>query len=181
VSARVHAVRQRKGPLDAIRAYDTINDMVAEDKTTARLTRGMATIIRFPGRTTNQQRHVEVTDHGFLVGYLSMLAENKSGEFSARLRTDSEDGAVVCSASADVARKLREHLFETVKVFGTGRWERRSQGWVVARFNITDVARVEPGTVRNVIDRLRALKIDWLDDPLGYLSDLEDRESSILQ
>lgn len=180
VNARVFAVRQRKGPLDAMRAYDSMNEMVAEDRTTARLTRGTATIIRFPGRSVDKLQRVEMTDQGFLVGYLYMLSESRSG-FHARLRVDSESGVVMCSASADMAKKLREHLFEPVKVFGTGKWKRYDQGWVVVGFDITSVVRIESISVRNLIDRLRKLEIDWPDDPLGYLADLDDREDSTLQ
>lgn len=173
VSARIARIRSGDAPQDALRAQDALNEMLAEDNTTARLTRGSATIIRFPGLLQKQHESIELHDVGSLVGRLYMLSEVKD-YFHARLRL-SEGGMIQCRINSDMARKLREHLFENIRVFGRGVWRRESAGaWRVMEFEISDVAKITRGGLRAEIEQLRKLDIRWPEDPIGEISRLND-------
>lgn len=179
VSARVSSVRAGTAPADAMKAYSVINAMLAQDRTTALLRDSSAVIIRFPGKVVEHKVLVEVPDSGTVIGYLYMLSD-AGKEFHARIRLES-GGTLQCTVSGDIAKKLRDHLFETVKVYGRGVWARSESGdWAVVSLEINDVVRAESARLRSVVDQLRKLDIEWPEDPLGYLDDL-NREGGTIQ
>lgn len=179
VNARVSGVPSGTAPADAMKAYSVMNTMLAEDKTTALLRDRSAVIIRFPGKVIERKALVEVPDSGSVIGYLYMLSD-AGKEFHARIRLES-GGTLQCTVSGDIAKKLRDHLFETVKVYGRGVWARNEGGdWAVVSLEINDVVRADSARLRSVVDQLRQLDIEWPEDPLGYLDDL-GREGGTIQ
>lgn len=178
VSARVNGIRSGTAPADAMKAYGVINAMLAQDKTTALLRDRSAVIIRFPGKIAERKALVEVPDSGSVVGYLYLLSD-AGREFHARIRLES-GGTLQCTVGSDIARKLREHLFETVKVYGRGVWARSEGGaWTVVSLEINEVIRAESARLRTVVDQLRKLDIEWPEDPLGYLEGINRNAGTI--
>ena len=53
-----------------MRGYDEINDMLSEDRGSAKLMRGSATIIKFPGTERRKLADLEVQNAGYVSGYL---------------------------------------------------------------------------------------------------------------
>lgn len=172
VAARVEAVRAGAGNADAIKAFDAINRMLCEDAATASIQRGTATILRFPGKAVLPYRALTVTDTGSVTGYLYMLSHGKDG-FSARLRVD--DGAIICGVQKRAISALKECLFETVRVSGLGRWRQDDAGaWRIQTMSIESVKLLKTSGLRTAIEDLRAIEVDWPEDPLGYLADLNE-------
>lgn len=66
--ARVHAVRERRAPADAMRAFSRINTMVAEDRGPARMTFGSAVVLRFPGTVAAPIKAVTLRDEATITG-----------------------------------------------------------------------------------------------------------------
>ena len=179
VRERVAGVRSGKAPRDAVRAFEAMNVMVADDGGSALLKQGGATIIRFPGSKFTIDKRVEINDLGSVVGQLYMLAQSRDG-FQARIRPD-RNTVLFCAVNADMARKMKGLLFGPVRAFGRGLWRRESAGhWAIVDLDILDVVPVEDRTLRHVIDEIRDLDIEWSDDPLGYLSDINE-ESGLIQ
>jgi len=178
VKARITSVKTGNGPNDAMRANQSINEMLDQDGTTATLKQGSATVIRFPGTKIDVENTIEIQDFGSVVGYLYMLSQNRSG-FQARLRLD--EGLILkCNLSSEMGKNLRKYLFEDVKVAGNGRWRRSDDGvWSVIELNIVDVTRIQRDSLKSVVNHLRNLDINWTEDPLGYLSDLNEKGNGI--
>lgn len=166
VSARLKAVRQKTAPIEIMRHADWLNTMLADDQTSAILKEGSAIILRFPGVMGYLPSTLRVPDRGSVLGYLYMLSEAPKG-FHARIRVES-GGALLCTAAPAVAKKLREHLFESVKVSGPGLWERSSEGvWTAVTLDIEEFIPADSAKLRAIIDQLRGLGIDW-DDYSSY-------------
>ena len=179
VDARVSSVRRGDGPQDAMRAYQTLNGMVAQDDTSAALRKGSATVIRFPGIHVEPQEAIEIHDSGSVVAYLYMLYEAKDHGFHARFRMPS-GGTLMCTVSGAIAIDLRKHLFETVKIFGRGLWRRDGTGkWEPTKFEIAEVVKIEDSSLRQVFEELRSLDIEWPDDPLQYIFDINSENGTI--
>lgn len=174
VTSRVAAVRGGSAPTDAMRGYNQINTMLEEDRGTATLKRGSATIIRFRGVEERKPAGLEVQNAGYVSGYLYWLAESRNG-ITARIQP-AAGNVVHCIAAREIGKRLRSHLFETVRVYGTGTWRRGHDGqWNVLNLEISDFKKVEGASLRRVIDKIRDLDVEWPDDPLGVLDDINER------
>lgn len=178
IDARIATVRAHTAPLDAMRAYDAINEMLAVDKTRAALKRGSATIIRFPGIGTDDASGITVHDVSSIVGYLYQLSEPRDEEFSARLRL--RDHFLPCTAARASVDQLKANLFKTVRIQGRGRWRRDGPGkWRVMDFHILRADRVHDASLEDVVRKLRELDINWPDDPLSYLAELNEGSGAL--
>ena len=83
-------------------------------------------------------------------------------------------GEVFCEATQEIGRALNPFLLQKVKVSGSGMWYRRANGqWAVEAFTITDFAPVADGGFRESVDRIRGIDIDWPDDPIGLMQEIE--------
>jgi hypothetical protein len=174
VAARVKSIRDKTAPSDAMKAFNALNSMLGEDSTTAVLKERKATIIRFPGTLPEPEAVLTVPDEGTVIGYLYMLSDGKTG-FQARISLES-GRTLMCTVPSDVAKKLRDYLFETVKVSGPGVWTKSQEGeWSPAKLDIKDVVRVESASLRSLIDKLRTLQIEWFGD------DYENYEDTVSQ
>lgn len=172
VAARVEAVRAGAGNADAAKAFDAINRMLCEDAATAFIQRGTATLLRFPGKAAAPRRVLTVTDTGSVTGYLYMLSRAKDG-FKARLQVD--DTAIHCSVEKQAIPALKQCLFETVRVSGVGCWRQDDGGaWRIQTMSIESVKLLKTSGLRTAIEDLRAIEVDWPEDPLGYLADLNE-------
>jgi hypothetical protein len=131
----------------------------------------------FPGIAKVSTDNIEVENFGSVVGYLYMLSEAR-GSFQARLRVD--DRALHCSVAPVVARELAAYLFGRVRVHGRGRWMRGDDGvWRAVQMEISSAERVEDKSIREVVNLLRAVDIQWPNDPLDYLSRLNNGNGTL--
>lgn len=179
VRAQVRAIREKKAPADAMNASAAINRMVAEDKTTGLLREQKGVVIRFPGTRPAQNMALEVPDEGTVIGYLYMLSD-AGREFHARIKLESGN-TLMCTVTDEIAKKLRSHLFETVKVSGPGIWARDTDGaWAALKLEIKEVVPVKSTSLRSVIDELRQIDIDWPED-VFETNDGHDQNGSHLQ
>lgn len=143
----------------ALAAFQAINQMVAEDKTEA----------------------VEIPETGSVVGHLYALFETRNGGYSARIRVESGK-SLMCAVDAPLARKMRDFLFENVRVTGPGVWRREPEGgWNPIDLRIVEVEQIKDANLRAVVDHLRTLDIDWPDEMLGYWEEEADGEDGTLQ
>ncbi|TRD22561.1 hypothetical protein [Palleronia caenipelagi] len=178
LTKRLMELAEGTAPQQASRARDFINLMLREDGTSASFydSRG-ANIIAFPGKRAETSEQVRVRGAANFVGELYHIAGTKD-DAKVRISTDAY-GVVFCTTSKDIAKALRDFLFEEVKVSGRGMWVKEDSGkWNIDNFVITDFAPVTRESLRESVNRLRNMNIDWPDDPLGKIIEIEERNGT---
>ncbi len=176
---RLLSVNDGTAPTAVMRAKDKINAMLKEDGTSGVFfDERNQNVIQFPGKRDETASLIKVRDTATFVGELYHIAGTKD-DVKVRISTDAY-GVVFCTTTRDMAKSLRDFLFEEIKVTGRGMWTRREDGtWEVDDFSITDFAPVKHESLRKAIDRIRALNIDWPDDPLGEIDQIEERNVKV--
>jgi hypothetical protein len=95
--------------------------------------------------------------------------QNKCG-----LRVPFQNRMLFCNvASAEVARKLGQHLYQDVVVQGTARWIKSS--WRIVGFTVNDVYQPSPGSFVEAFSALREAGgkgWDRIDDPEAFLQEI---------
>jgi hypothetical protein len=67
-----------------------------------------------------------------------------------------------CWARLHTAKALAPHLFEPMRLFGKGRWERTEDGvWVLDHFTIENFEKLNDEPLSSVLDTLRSIGGDW--------------------
>lgn len=179
IETRLVQVRDGTAPKSARRAQDTINAMLKEDKTSGTFAdkRG-DNIIEFPGGKVSESTVFRIRDAATFTGELYHIAGTAS-DAKVRISTDTY-GVVFCTTTKDIAKALRDFLFEDVRVSGRGTWMRSAdEPWRIDDFAITDYAPVNKESLRDTVDRLRAIGIDWPDDPIGEIRRLDEESDQI--
>ncbi|WP_155931278.1 MULTISPECIES: hypothetical protein [Methylosinus] len=179
VQARIYAVRDRRAPPDAMHAARRINEMVGEDKGVARISFGATSILRFPGRGGVTEAAFGFVDQATVTGKLYALSEEPSGGIRARIRPRGGSSYVACTADRILGATLRGFFLETVRVQGRGAWRRATSGeWSCQSLHIQSVSPVKDVSLRDAIDALRSIEVDWPDDPLTEWTRLDERDGA---
>ena len=178
VSARLTAVRNGVGPVDAQRAVQALDDLLRKDNGSGTLydeTGGI--VIAFPGRDRPEPLvYGPFRQDGTLDGQLLRIG-GRDETVPVHLR----DGEVIRTGlhcSPELARRIAAHfLGPTLRLRGTGKWIRASNGdWLLQEFRIVDFEVLDDAPLTAVVSDLRALPgSEWgnLVDPVRIL--LEDR------
>lgn len=179
VQERLIQIRGGNAPKNAMRARDQINHMLREDGTSGELAGPAgANIILFPGKKADDNLLYSVRDQAVFSGELYHIAGTRD-DVKVRVSTDTF-GVVYCRATREMGIALREFLFEQIKITGRGVWKRTTDGaWTVNEVVITDYAPLATGSLRKTVDRLRALDIDWPEDTLALIDQIEERSDQI--
>ncbi|MGZ8367635.1 MAG: hypothetical protein ACXWVS_01170 [Hyphomicrobium sp.] len=171
VRERARAVRRGDAPRDALRAYETVNKMLMDDNGVGALKENTdAVIIPFPGRESAEEKYVAIKERGTIDGeiirvggphkWVPVLIQSEGDTFSG------------CWADRVIAKQLAQRLFEPVRLFGTGKWNRSAEGkWNLQEFVIERFDPLSGEPLSDAIARLRAIdafKDTTLDD-IEYL------------
>ena len=172
---RLLLIKEGTAPKAAMRARDQINFMLREDGTSADfIGPDGANIIPFPGKKADDDVVYSICDQAIFSGELYHISGSQN-EVKLRISTDTF-GVVYCRADREMGISLRDFLFEQVKITGQGNWKRSTDGtWTVSDVKITDYAPISKGNLRETVDRIRALDIDWPEDVLGEIDEFEER------
>jgi hypothetical protein len=183
IEARIHSAAQSNGvkptgPREAIKAFKSLTDKLAEDKTGAVfMFEAGAEILRFPNRG---RRHATVygpfNQEGSLDGVVVRLGGVND---PVPVHLESDSGSYQCLASRTVARELAKHIFETtLRVYGIGRWTRTAEGeWTLESFTIRDFHPLSEEPLSAVVAKLRAVTGGgWaeIDDPVAEAKRIRD-------
>lgn len=178
---RISDVKSGSAPVRVKRAQDMINAMLREDDTSgAFIGPQLTNVIDFPGNKIKEEVVYEIRDVGTFTGELYHIAGSASGEeVNLRIRTDAY-GVVFALTTKDKGRVLREFLFENLQVTGKGLWRRDAAGrWAVDDFEVLDFAPARKETLRDTVNRLRKLDIQWPSDPLGEIECFNEADEVI--
>jgi hypothetical protein len=179
VDRRVSDASRGQGDVVALKALQSLDDMLAEDNAVGQLLdEGGAEIIAFPGR--NRLKPLEYgpfREDGVLEGNVI-----KVGGRGTSVPIWLQDGGTVyknCTARRPLARKLAKHYDAgLLRVSGSGSWMRLATGaWLMRSFEIKDFQVLDDAPLTDVIKRLHDVEgADWGEDPLTDLARLRTGE-----
>ncbi|WP_156022656.1 hypothetical protein [Sphingobium indicum] len=180
VFARVSAIRAGDAPVDAVRAFEVIDEMLRKDNAYGTLTEGDggvegAVIIPFPGkRRPPEPAFGPFKKEGTLDGEVYRIG-GKDETKHVGIRDGKREYNLVTSEA--VALELRHHAFSgQIRFHGTGTWYRHADGeWELRTFKVKDFDVLDDAPLSEVIDRLRKVPSDLraLSSPVSQL--LDDR------
>jgi hypothetical protein len=180
VEARLNDIRRGNPSKDAAKIFEQIDNRLANDNAVGRVyVEGRegptAELLAFPGRTRPKaQSYGPFNQDGHLDGLLISVG-GKDETISIRLQ-NGDTTYSNCDTTRIIARELGKHLFEPVRIHGTGRWTRETDGkWTLARFRVHRFEVLGTDTLHGTVAALRAVPgSGWKDikDPLAELEDL---------
>ena len=171
VRDRAAAIRRGDAPRDALRAYDTVNRMLRDDNGKGALKEGKDTvIIPFPGVESAEEKFAGIKERGTIDGevirvggphkWVPVLIESEGDVFSG------------CWADRVIAKQLGQRLFKSVRLHGTGKWDRSAEGkWTLREFVVESFEPLSAEPLSEALGRVRAIKAfrDATIDDLDYL------------
>ena len=181
VTTRLSEIRNGTAPKDVAKIVKEIDDQLANDNATGRVLfeeseRGAtAELLFFPGRDRPKpQTYGPFSQEGHLDGVLFSIT-GRDQTVSLRLQ-NGEITYTHCETSRATARELGKHMFEPVRVYGTGRWMREADGqWTLRHFRVHRFEVLGTDNLRETVAALRAVQgSGWkdIDDPLAELDNL---------
>lgn len=178
---RVDAIRQGTASKPVLAARDGINLLVSEDNTSADFIsdRGEK-VIQFKASGVEVAERIRIRDACDFVGKLYHFSGKDSRKVSIRIDTQ-EYGSVSGVVGEKIARDLRNHTLDFVRLSGRGDWSKIGDGpWVISNFEVEGFELVKNTSFKSAVDDIRRLGIKWENDPLGFIRGLED-ESGMTQ
>lgn len=160
VVERTAAVERGDAPRDATRAFHSINKLLQEDNGTARLTKGRsrtAVVLQFPGAETPDDGIPSVRQHGSVDGIIVRIG---GSDETVPILLEVEEGRQIsgCNADRATAKRLAPHLFDPVRLFGRGRWNRERGGdWRLVDFRVESFEVLSDKSLREALARVRAV------------------------
>ncbi len=177
VKARTASVRRGVGPRDSVRAYRRINKMLRDDNGSAvwKEERTEAQIVVFPGKDDAEETISGIAQRGSVDGEVVRVGGlQKLVPIMLKCEHDELSG---CWAEKGVAKALGRRLFEPVRLFGTGRWNRNDDGkWKLDIFRVESFTALRDVPLSGVLNEIRALQIDWDESAYDELSAMRGEE-----
>lgn len=171
VQQRLRAVREGAGDPKAIEAFEALDRRLQSDNAIGKLVPPTGdNVIPFPGR--NRPKPVDYgpfAEEGALQGQLVRIGgQDQSKHLLLR------DGPVTytgLTTTEQIARDLRHHLFDHVRVTGTGQWLRHADGtWELKSFTVRSFEQLSDEPLADVVGKLRS--IDGVAAPDAAYNDL---------
>lgn len=159
VRDRARAIRTGSAPRDAIRAYQTVNKMLREDNGVGVLKEDVDhVIIQFPGREETEEKYSGVKQRGSIDGEVIRVGGPHKW---VPIMMESEGEPISgCWADRVVAKQLAQRLFEPVRLYGSGKWNRDAEGrWTVQEFVVDSFEALRDESLSDALTHLRALNV----------------------
>jgi len=182
VEERLTSVRKGKAPADAAQSIRNINRKLREDNGTGILSRGRATILKFPDQAERPLNFGTFLEEGSLDGVVIEVG-GKSDPVPIHLQLLDQTKIHLCDADRGLAKQLAKYLFDTeIRVHGTGRWIRDEQGvWSLDRFRIKSFEELNDLPLTSVVAGLRTITgSEWptIEDPWAELNRIRNGPDS---
>jgi hypothetical protein len=156
VRRRVDEARYGNGPRAAVKAYQALDDRLAEDNAVGRVLHGSSKVMEFPGRTRLLERTTgPIEQAGTLDGEVIQIG-GRDETINVHLKTG--DDVMRCVATKAIARGLAHHIFGApVRLSGIGMWSRSESGkWTLRSFHIRDFYTLDQTPLPALFETLRA-------------------------
>jgi hypothetical protein len=139
-------------------------------------------LLAFPGRNRPKSPSFgPFTQDGTLDGLLIAIG-GKDETVPLRLQND-ETIYTNCDTTRTSARDLAKHLFEPIRIYGTGRWTREEDGtWTLIRFRVRRFDILGNNSLRDTVTNLRAVKgAQWqaMGNPLAELAAIRNDDAEL--
>ena len=179
VKERTASIRRGVGPRDSVRAYRRINKMLRDDNGSAvwKQEQTEAEIVVFPGKDDAEEVIAGISQRGSIDGEVVRVGGlQKVVPIMLKCEHDELSG---CWAEKGVAKALGRRLFEPVRLFGTGRWNRNDDGkWKLDIFRVESFAPLRDLPLSGALNEIRALQINWDESAYSELSEMRESEPS---
>lgn len=176
VTERIRAVRDGKGPKEALRAYRQLDDMLRRDRAVGALeSDDEGVLVQFPGYLGAEPLVFgPFRQDGTLDGQVIRVG-GKDDAVPVHLR-DGERVHTGLVATREMARRLGPLIFgPTIRVYGVGNWSRTGDGtWALNSFKIADFEILDDAPLAKVVQGLREVEGNrWneVPDPIRALID----------
>lgn len=187
VKGRFLEIQSGSASKELLRVVAQIDDRLANDNAIGRILEesergGVAELLAFPGRTRlKSQIYGPFTQEGHLDGELIAVG-GRDKTISIQL----QNGDTIysrCETTRTIAQELGKHLFEPVRIYGSGRWIRETDGsWHLRHFQVHRFEVLESGTLRDAVTALRVVAgSGWKEiaDPLAELDELRREKDEL--
>jgi hypothetical protein len=181
IDERLSSAVRGEGAAEQIGAFHRINNRLREDNGIGVLVESSgAEIIKFPGRTEVQPITFSAFNQQGSIDGTVILVGGRTDPVPVHIQSVEEASQVRnCYAARNLAKVLGGYIFgPEVRVSGTGRWLRDSEGhWSLERFTITSFEVLSEQTLGDVVARLREVKgSTWesLKDPWAGLDTIRN-------
>lgn len=185
VEAQLDRIRTGDAPTEVLKAQCEIDRLLAEDNATGFLYEGAdrgAQVLQFPGVTRPKPKtYGPFRQEGSLDGVVISVG---GADQTAHVQLQNGDLKYTgIETDRETARRLAKHMYEAVRVMGTGRWLRDATGaWILKKFTVTSFVELEPQTLSSAVERLRAIEGgEWgeMNDPIAVLKTLRDSSGGV--
>lgn len=175
VQARIERVRKGIAPMEEMRPYETLNEMLREDNGIGFLHAGRGRILKFPGRESEDKlEYGEFFQEGSIDGTPIWV-----GGTQEVINITVQEGKrnFRCTASRDIGKKIAENLWSTpLRLSGRGRWKRNHNGdWELIVLRVNSFTTLKTAPLREVVNELRSVQgSEWpaRNEPWAELSKL---------
>jgi len=180
VTTRLNDIRRGNPSKESAKIFEQLDARLANDNAVGKILADnedgtVADLLTFPGRNRpKDQAHGPFTQDGHLDGMLISVG-GKDETISIRLQNGNTTYSN-CETNRALARDMGKHLFEPIRIHGSGRWTREADStWTLVRFRVHRFEVLETASLRDTVAALRAVGgSGWkdIDDPLTELGDL---------
>ncbi|HVZ91532.1 MAG TPA: hypothetical protein VG843_07775 [Rhizomicrobium sp.] len=173
VSERTAAVRRGDGTQEAMRAFNAINKLLREDNAVGdlRAKKQTATILVFPGRLDATEKFMAIRQHGSIDGVVNSIGGKDE---TVHIRLDYQGRQLSgCYTTRSIAKELAHRLFEPVRLFGRGRWNRDDDGnWTLEDFKVESFEPLSDAPLSDALTALRAIPSELNDASYSEIEEL---------
>lgn len=175
VASQLDQIRRGEGSPEARAAQSEIDRLLAEDNATGRIYAGddeSAEVIAFPGVTRSRPvSYGPFNQEGSLDGVLISVS---GADQTVHLQLKNGDTKHTnIDTNRDMARRMAKHMYEPIRIHGTGRWLRDQNGdWILRRFRVESFTVLRADDLRDAVNELREVGGgDWqtIKDPVDAL------------
>ena len=185
VAAHLAEVKRGEGSPEANKAQAEIDRLLAEDNATGFIYEDgnkSAEIISFPGvKRPKPTTYGPIKQEGSLDGILISVS---GADQTVHLQL--QNGSIKYTGidtTREIARRLAKHMYEPVRIFGTGRWLRDQEGdWVLKKFRVDSYSVLASDDLKDAIDQMRSIEgSEWksMADPIGALKALREKGNGL--
>lgn len=162
VTSRTASVRRGIGPRDSVRAYRRINRMLRDDNGSAvwKEEKTEVPIIVFPGKDDAVEQVTGIAQRGSIDGEVIRVG-GLQNIVPITLKCEQEE-IFGCWANKHVAKSIGRRLFDPVRLFGRGRWNRSGEGqWKLDIFRVESFEPLRDVPLSKALNELRAIQTEW--------------------
>lgn len=183
VATHIARVKRGEGSVEATKAQTEIDRLLADDNATGFIFEDDdkdTRIIAFPGVSRPKRvTYGPFKQEGSLDGILISVG---GADQTVHLQLQNGDIKYTgIDTNRETARRLARHMYEPVRIFGTGRWFRDEEGnWLLRKFRVDSFTVLAPDDLKDAVEQMRRIEgSGWktMDDPLGTLEALRDTDN----